>query len=212
MHKDFKHFKTVMVLNGHIPDKQFFLQLTGCYIVGVDGGANRLLSLGIVPDLVVGDLDGIDKGRLSQNHIPVVHLEDQNFTDFEKALEYVNAKRPGPILILGMNGGEIDHILNNIHVFIRYSSKFDLTFYDEHIPGQGKFGMCVSGKKNIACGLDKNVSIFSFFNGKISSNGLCWELTDDKMYFLQRSGARNRSKEPSIKLKSSKKSKLLVIA
>lgn len=42
-----------MVFNGEIPDSSFFKR--DIPIIAVDGGANRLLSIGVQPDLVMGD-------------------------------------------------------------------------------------------------------------------------------------------------------------
>ena len=59
----------------------------GNFVIAADGGANRLLSLGIRPDLVIGDMDSISSS--SKRELEDVLLEDKNInsTDLEKAQE-----------------------------------------------------------------------------------------------------------------------------
>lgn len=53
-----QQYRSIVVLNGEIPDSSFFKQ--GIPIIAVDGGANRLLSIDVQPNLVIGDLDSIN--------------------------------------------------------------------------------------------------------------------------------------------------------
>ena len=200
-------FKTLLVLNGNIPGRAFFDQFQDICVVGVDGGASKILDLGILPHIIIGDLDGFDKSLISNTKTEIVYAMDQDFTDFEKAIMHVADKKLFPALVLGMNGGEIDHILNNMHVFIRYSEKYDMSFYDE-----GKIGTCIhaSGEMDLKPG--SNVSLFSFSEDPLSTSGLEWELKNEPLYFLKRSGVRNRAKSSKVSFAIPKKSSLLVIS
>ncbi|WP_353279398.1 hypothetical protein [Wolbachia endosymbiont (group B) of Xanthorhoe designata] len=44
-----QEYRSIVVLNGEIPDSSFFKQ--DIPVIAVDGGANKLLSIGVKPDL-----------------------------------------------------------------------------------------------------------------------------------------------------------------
>ena len=77
-------------------------------LVGADGGADRLLALDAVPDAVMGDLDSLSsKARLLLGD-KVHHIQEQDSTDFDKALRYIRAPF---ILGHGFMGARVDHAL-----------------------------------------------------------------------------------------------------
>jgi thiamine pyrophosphokinase len=86
-------------------------------VVGVDGGADRALALGYAPVAAVGDFDSISAGaraRLGAGRL--LHITEQESTDFEKALGAVSA----PFVIgLGALGGRVDHALAVLHTLVR---------------------------------------------------------------------------------------------
>ncbi len=75
--------------------------------VAADGGADRLLQLGVMPRAVIGDFDSIsDQARSrialeNQHHVP-----EQATTDFDKALRLT---RSPFVLALGFAGARLDH-------------------------------------------------------------------------------------------------------
>ena len=90
----------------------------GDWIIGADGGAARALAWGLIPDLVIGDMDSLpDTARavlLSEGCRFVEHPRAKDETDLELAL--VRAVREGAqeIVVLGALGGRLDHALANI--------------------------------------------------------------------------------------------------
>lgn len=78
-------------------------------LIAADGGANVALAEGLVPELVIGDLDSIlpeVRARLPADRL--VHVAEQVTTDFEKCLSRINAPY---VLGLGFLGPRIDHTL-----------------------------------------------------------------------------------------------------
>lgn len=115
-----QQYRSIVVLNGEIPDSSFFKQ--GIPIIAVDGGANRLASIGVQPDFVLGDLDSINPNlRASLN---TIYLPDQDYCDFSKAIAHLKIVKLLPSIITGITGGEIDHILQNINIFLSTGSIF----------------------------------------------------------------------------------------
>ncbi len=73
-------------------------------IVAADGGADRLIALGADPQVVIGDLDSISAS--ARLRLPLLHIPEQDSTDFDKALGRIKAPF---ILGLGFMGGRADH-------------------------------------------------------------------------------------------------------
>ena len=73
-------------------------------IVAADGGADRLIALGTDPQAVIGDLDSISASARAR--LRVLHIPDQDSTDFDKAMAQIKAPF---ILALGFMGGRADH-------------------------------------------------------------------------------------------------------
>ncbi len=77
-------------------------------LVAADGGANRLRALGHQPQSVLGDLDSLDPALRAELGNRVVHIPNQDSTDFDKCLARISA----PLVIgLGFDGARLDHTL-----------------------------------------------------------------------------------------------------
>jgi thiamine pyrophosphokinase len=83
-------------------------------VVAADGGADRLLRLGVEPEAVIGDFDSITaeaRTRLAGRLFPI---PEQATTDFDKALRSIRA----PFVIgVGFAGARLDHglaVLNGL--------------------------------------------------------------------------------------------------
>lgn len=80
------------------------------------------MRIDVTPDIIIGDLDSIDSTLLNQHQY--LHEPCQNSSDFQKALKYLQEQSLLPAIIVGMNGGYLDHILNNINIFIETKNLF----------------------------------------------------------------------------------------
>jgi thiamine pyrophosphokinase len=114
-----REFKSILCLDGELPAKQFFQQFN-VPIIAADGAANKLVKMHINPDLVVGDLDGIDPALITQ--LKTLHRPDPNSCDYQKALVYLRETDLLPTIVCGINGGALDHILNNINILLQSNS------------------------------------------------------------------------------------------
>ncbi|GAA2952736.1 thiamine diphosphokinase [Lactobacillus kefiranofaciens subsp. kefirgranum] len=114
-------------------------QAQGDLIIGVDRGSLFLEELGIIPDLVVGDFDSLQKKDLAQIENSVADIRYSNpvkdWTDTELMLQ--TAFRDYAIqnlTIFGATGGRIDHFLTNLWMILNpairsFASR--LTFIDQ---------------------------------------------------------------------------------
>lgn len=70
----------------------------------------------ILPDIIIGDMDS----SFSYSNVPVIKLDEQETTDFEKCLYTTKA----PFYIgIGLLGQRFDHTLAACHILIKYAEK-----------------------------------------------------------------------------------------
>ena len=110
----------LLILAGEAPlglAKQELLRAAGQnprpLFVAADGGAQHLDSLGLVPDIIIGD-DDSSSGLFSEAE-RLKFPEKKNFTDGVAALDYASKKAKTGLWIFCALGGERnDHMLNNL--------------------------------------------------------------------------------------------------
>ena len=90
-----------------------------------DGGGNHTYNLGIIPKLILGDLDSISKEAIYYYENIKVKFEkfpaSKDFTDGELILEKITSNYD-EVLILGGLGGRTDHFLTNLNLLERYQN------------------------------------------------------------------------------------------
>jgi len=112
--------RIIIFANGELPnlDQARRLLRADDYIICADGGTRHALSLGIQPDLVIGDMDSAEKGQLLKLKEADVSIElfphDKNETDLELAIDHAMELEPKQIIIVAALGGRLDHTLGNI--------------------------------------------------------------------------------------------------
>jgi hypothetical protein len=90
-------------------------------LVAADGGADRLLRLGHMPEIAIGDFDSISAAaRETLGADRLHHIPEQDTTDFDKALRSVTAPF---VLGLGFTGARIDHGLAVLNALGRHSGR-----------------------------------------------------------------------------------------
>ena len=111
--------RIIIFANGEIPrleNARFLLQADD-YIICADGGARHALELGLTPNLVIGDMDSIDKQqwqKLKDAGVPIeLFPRDKNETDLELALDRAIELEPKVLLIIGALGGRLDQTFGN---------------------------------------------------------------------------------------------------
>ena len=62
---DLKQYKSVLCLNGDLPKASFFREMD-LPIIAADGAANYLIKNDILPEVIIGDLDSIDRKQFKQ--------------------------------------------------------------------------------------------------------------------------------------------------
>ena len=123
--------KIIIIANGEMDNAEDFIQIaqSANFVICCDGGAAHAAKMGIVPHLIVGDLDSLDEAVKADFVRQGVKFEEysaeKNATDLELAMEFALQKSPDEILILGGYGGRVDHFLGNIQALI-FAAKADI--------------------------------------------------------------------------------------
>lgn len=104
-------------------DLALALRLAPC-LVAADGGADRALAAGHMPQAVIGDFDSISPAaRSAVAAVPANQLHpitEQETTDFDKALRSIVAPF---VLALGFAGARIDHGLAVFNTLVRHPDR-----------------------------------------------------------------------------------------
>jgi len=96
-------------------------------LICTDGAANWLVEKNITPDIIIGDMDSLDKeikGRLEQESIH--HVPSQQNTDLEKALIYALEEGYTAATILGATGKREDQTLANFYLLAKYADRLQI--------------------------------------------------------------------------------------
>ena len=132
-----------VILNGQMPtDDTIIDQITNSdYIIAVDGSANKLFDLEIIPDVIIGDLDSLQ--NIKNKDIELVETPDQNKTDFRKTLEWCIEKNILNISIFGISGESEDHFLGNYYTLSDFGEKISWKAFTDF----SVISPCVGNKK-----------------------------------------------------------------
>ncbi len=115
--------QAVVALAGEIHDSALVRSALGGarLIVAADSGANRLRQLGILPHVVIGDLDSLEGDDLFNLKAVGVefepHPDREQRTDGDVAIEYALKRGATQIVVVGLFGGpRYDHEVANLYL------------------------------------------------------------------------------------------------
>jgi thiamine pyrophosphokinase len=198
---DLSHYKSILCLNGELPELTFFNRFN-LPIIAADGAANTLIHMGIRPHMIAGDLDSVAPQLLaSHDHL---HLPEQNTNDYQKCLNYLQENALLPSIVVGINGGHLDHVLNNINIFMDSSC----LLYAPPITG-----LVIKEASTWTGTLPENtkISLMGIPSAIVSSQGLKWELQHAELTFPGKTSCFNRTQSTHIQLNVHQGSALVLI-
>jgi thiamine pyrophosphokinase len=112
--------RTIIFANGSLtdPDSARAAVRPGDRLIAADGGLHHLRRLGLVPDVLIGDLDSVEPGAAEAVRAAGGRVERfpvrKDKTDLELAVRLAGAEGAGDILIFGALGGRWDQTLANL--------------------------------------------------------------------------------------------------
>ncbi|VVA43657.1 Thiamine diphosphokinase [Candidatus Roizmanbacteria bacterium] len=153
--------RAIVFVNGNLSNlsqAKKIVKKTDC-LIAVDGGAKHILKLGLTPQIIIGDFDSTPKNILknigrTQRSAPtkiIKYPRKKNKTDFELAIDLCLKRKFKEIIIFGILGNRIDHMIANIFLITKIQTE-----------NQTIKIKIIEGKKEIYI-LNKEITI----NGKI---------------------------------------------
>lgn len=175
------------------PQDLNILQSYAPSFVGVDGGADHLLTAGIRPVAVIGDLDSIsDSARLEYSDL-LHHVCEQDTVDFEKAWRLVDA----PIVFaVGFSGGRLDHTLAVLNVMGRFGGRRLILIGTEDVTAiVPRDGIVLNG-----LGTGSRLSLMPLATARVSATGMRWPVDDQVFDTLRFTSPSNEVVGPVVTL------------
>ncbi|MCU0454366.1 MAG: thiamine diphosphokinase [Bacteroidetes bacterium] len=171
---------TKSLLNRHLADADVF--------VCADGGANAAAKLGVVPDLIIGDLDSILPATVKKfSGVTARRIADQNSTDLEKALLWSQKNGYKHVRVLGATGGRLDHAVGNLSALVKFSRKLAVTFHD----ADGDVSVVGTERTfDVPVGTTVSLLPLTLCEG-VMTRGLKWELRYESLALGHREGTSN---------------------
>lgn len=174
------HAPSKSLLNRHLADADVF--------VCADGGANAAAKLGVVPDLIIGDLDSISPATVKKfSGVTARRIADQNSTDLEKAFVWAQKNGYKEVRVLGATGGRLDHTVGNLSALVKFSRKLAVTFHD------ADGDIFVVGTErcfDVPTGTTVSLLPMTLCEG-VMTRGLKWELRYESLALGHREGTSN---------------------
>ncbi|GLQ34602.1 thiamine pyrophosphokinase [Amylibacter marinus] len=195
-------FETPVVLLGGgdvcAKDCKFLTDFTGP-ILCADAGYHTAQKLGLDVACVLGDFDSVDQAEIQ---IPRLHLPDQNFTDFEKALRSITAPQ---ILCFGFLGQRLDHTLASFSTLAKNAGTPAILISDQDL--------CFACPKqlNVSVPCGTRFSLFPLERCIARSAGLAYALNGLELSPMGIISTSNHTTEPQVRIDMVSGTALVVI-
>lgn len=128
--------RCIILANGEYGEVDAYQNLfrSGDVVLCADGGANYAYELGLIPDIIIGDMDSIlpeVKCFFAAKNVSMRQFSrDKDFTDTQLALDIAQEWGATEILMLGTLGKRLDHTLSNLYYGMELVQKgIKLTHY-----------------------------------------------------------------------------------
>ncbi len=197
--------RAVVFVNGNLSDlsqAKKIINKKDC-LIAADGGANFIEKLKLTPNIVIGDMDSI-KPELLKRYISIKYPRKKDKTDFELAIDYCLKNKFQEIIIFGILGDRIDHMMANIFLIVRTQN----TLLRQGFGGQVKI---IEGNKEIFV-LNKKIVIDGKIGDEVSiipvsekiegivTDGLEYKLNNEVLLSGSTKGISNVMKKKRVKI------------
>ncbi|MFA6532497.1 MAG: thiamine diphosphokinase [Patescibacteria group bacterium] len=196
--------RVVIFVNGNLSDlgqaKKIIIKTD--YLIAADGGANLFKKLGLTPNIVIGDMDSI-KPKLLKKYKSINYPRKKDKTDFELAIDYCFKNKFQEIIIFGILGDRIDHMMANIFLIAKIQSENKLIKIKII---EGNKEIFVLNKEIIIEGkIGDEISIIPISDKleKITTEGLEYQLKNDYLLFGSTKGVSNVMNKTKSKITAS---------
>ncbi|MDR9419237.1 thiamine diphosphokinase [Gracilimonas sp.] len=158
-------------------------------VVGADGGGNKILKYGLLPNVIIGDLDSFEKPK--DVDFEIIHEPEQETNDLEKALSLVITRGADTCTVLGAFGKRMDHALKNLSVLKKFDAAFKKLIYKDELFEAS----IINGTFSEECPVGNLVSLFPL-SGEVTgivTEGLKFPLNNESLKNGERDGTSNET-------------------
>ena len=160
-------------------------------VLVLDGAYSHTKNISLTIDALSGDFDSISADDLAQaksTKITIIHTPDQNQTDLEKGIAYLDSLNAQSITICAATEGRLQHSLFNLFLLKRcYRNNRALTLYTEKEIIRYLHDSDIHLQGNVG----DSIGILGFPLASITTNGLLYEVTDYLLDFARTSSVSN---------------------
>jgi thiamine pyrophosphokinase len=200
--------RAVIFVNGRIPELELIRRLIQPEdtLLAADGGTRHILALGLMPSIIIGDLDSLTpevRRSTEQSGTRLIQYpRDKDETDFELALHYAIENGYRQILVVAALGDRLDHTLGNLALL----SDPRLSTFDVRLDDGVEEAFFTRGSCQVRGAVGDIVSLIPW-EGEVSgvtTDGLRWPLRGEKLHPDKTRGISNELLEEtaSVSLKS----------
>jgi thiamine pyrophosphokinase len=200
--------RAVIFINGHIPDLNLVRSLIQASdtLLAANGGTRLALTLGLMPSVVIGDLDSLiddDRCKLDAAGTEIRRYpRDKNETDLELALHYAIEAGYRQILLVAALGYRLDQTLGNLALLAGPS----LVGLDVRVDDGVEEAYFISTQALVEGRPGDLVSLIPWGGevGGVVTDGLRWPLQGETLYPYKTRGISNvlLGETASVSLKS----------
>lgn len=161
-------------------------------VAAADGGADRLLRHGVMPEAVIGDFDSLSAaGRAAIPPARQHRLSEQATTDFDKALRSIAAPF---VLALGFAGARLDHGLAALNTLVVRAGQRCILI------GPKDIAFAAPPRLELALARGEVLSLFPMARVTGRSHGLEWPIAGIGFAPDGMTGTSNRATLPRVEL------------
>ena len=175
--------------------------------IAADGGAFIAESMGLQPDVIIGDMDSYSETGNEQAN--VIHDPDQETNDLEKALAYAYKLEGEEVIVFGATGKRLDHTLKNLSVLKQFNDQFKSLVYKD------KYSVVFLLPKQYETELPLQTTVSLFpLSGRvegITTSGLKYTLSNSTIENGVQDGSSNLTTEKKIEIVHKKGDLLIFI-
>lgn len=187
-----KMFEVLIVANGDIPHKELWSDITYSFLICTDGAAKKLKAFNLTPDVIIGDFDSLPNAAIEFPQSQIEKINDQDTTDFEKALQFCMKFPNKKIVCLGALGGFADHAIHNLTLLLRYSQQLDLCLLNPTSEGR-EWIFKLHSHTRICTPVNSLISFFPFPEATLTAPTLEWPLNRTHLTQIGNAAVRNRT-------------------
>ncbi len=181
------------------------------FVICADAGADRILTTGRIPDLLVGDFDSSKSCGVFKNVETVKLPVMKDDTDTQHCAEIAVERGYKEILLLCATGGRLDHTLANLSVL----------YYLKNRSCKGRIAdrfsdimLLESGENTLGNVKGKTISVMPFLSKKIvlSYEGMLYPLKNETVFAEYPYSISNVAEEDSVSITLHEGEALVIIS